>query len=104
MQFLFVQINVELSALHTRGEVKDPYMHLGAVYMSPVCWAGPLKRGARLHSNFQHKTILLYMTTGPARLAGISLDSNGAARLKFLHVKYPARATGLEQELHLKQK
>ena len=25
---------------------------LGAVYMSPVCRAGPLKRGARLHNNF----------------------------------------------------
>ena len=25
---------------------------LGAVYMSPVCRAGPLKRGARLHHNF----------------------------------------------------
>jgi hypothetical protein len=46
--------------------------------MSPVCWAGPLKRGALLHSNFQYKTISLYLTTGPARLAGIPLDSNGA--------------------------
>ena len=51
---------------------------LGAVYMSPVCRASPLKRGTRFHYNFLLEITLLYMQTGLARLGGISLDSNGA--------------------------
>ena len=47
------------------------------------------------------------METGPARVGGISLDSNGGARsagLKFVHVKSSARAAGLAQKPRLTQK